>query len=173
MRASDVIRAGKTDESVGAWSDDKLKAKEFPLSKKRGQAFPLSRRYRWQIICFKACGRSYRVLVAYHTLLPEFITVLAEDVMKDCKVLARWEFHGSHGGWHVHANCGDTDGLTKGVVKPAGVQRIPAKGSYHRHTKLLNDGHVMDDGVAHVIACGLVRIAHHVGIFDQDAVPWS
>jgi len=172
MRVAKVVGAAKGDVVLSPWSDDKLKAKDFPLNRKRGKAYPITKRYRWQVITFSALGHNFRVLVAYHTLAPEFITTLAEEVGGDCRVLARWEFHGSHGGWHVHTVCGDTDGLSVGIIKPFGTKRIPDKASYHRHTKMLNDGHGMDDVTASAVACSLVRIGHQPDIFVKSAVPW-
>src|SRR6478736_3401056 len=98
MRVAQVIGAAKSDVVFSEWNDDKLKPKDFPLSKKRGKVHPLTRRYRWQVITFRALGRDYRVLVAYHTLVPEFIATVGEEVGGDCRVLVRWEFHGTHDG---------------------------------------------------------------------------
>lgn len=168
MRVANVIKAHKSAVGFSQWTDEKIKTKDFPLNKKRGKVHPLSRRYRWQIITFVALGQAYRVLVGYHTLVPEFITTLAEDVGADCRVLARWEFHASHGGWHVHSVCGDTDGLSPGIVKPAGTKRIPDKASYHRHTKMLNDGCDMEDAIATAIACSLVGIPHQPDLFVKN-----
>ena len=111
-------------------------------------------------------------MVAYHTLVPEFITTLGEDVGGDVRVLARWEFHATHGGWHVHTVCGDTDSLSVGIVKPLGTRRIPDDQSYHRHTSLLNNGYAMGDEIATAIACSLVRIARQTDMFVKDALPW-
>lgn len=172
MRVTGVIRAAKANVSLAPWSDDKLKTKDFPLSKKRGKGYPLTRRYRWQTITFAAAGRSYRLLVAYHTLVPEFIAMLAEEVAGDCRILARWEFHGSHVGWHVHSICDDTDKLSVGITKPPGAKRIPTAKSYHRHKKMLNDGRAMDDEIATAIACSLAGIAHQPDMFVIDAMPW-
>jgi hypothetical protein len=104
--------------------------------------------------------------------LPEFIVTLAEDIGTDCRVLARWEFHGSHGGCHVHSCCGNTDDISTGIIKPFGTKRIPDKASYHRHTKLLNDGYDMDDAVATAIAYSFVGLPSQSDIFVQNAVPW-
>lgn len=172
MRVTAVIKSIKTNVSLPPWSDDKLKTKDFPLSKKRGKAYPLTRRYRWQVMSFIAKGRNYRVLVAYHTLVPEFIATLGEEVGGDFRILARWEFHAYHGGWHVHTVCGDTDNLSVGIVKPSGARRIPDARSYHRHMKMLNDGHAMSDAVATAIACSLVGIDLQPDIFVIDAMPW-
>lgn len=168
-----VVRAPKSKLGFSQWTNEKLRTKDFPLSRKKGKVHPLSRRYRWQIIAFGALGRDFRALVGYHTQVPEFITTLGEDVGFDCRVLARWEFHGSHGGWHVHSTCGDTDGLSPGIVKPAGTMRIPDKASYHRHTKMLNDGYDMEDAIATAIACSLVGIPYNADLFVKNAVPWS
>ncbi|MER8487165.1 hypothetical protein NKI51_02285 [Mesorhizobium australicum] len=173
MRVTGVIRHRKANVAFSLWSDEKLKTKDFPLSKKRGKGYPLTRRWRWQIITFTAQGRNYRVLVAYHALVPEFIVTLGEEVGGDCRVLARWEFHANHGGWHVHTVCGDTDSLSVGIVKPAGTRRIPESRSYHRHMKMLKDGHAMSEEVATAIACSLVGMEHQHDIFAKDAMPWA
>lgn len=173
MRVVDVIRSVKTGVAHSAWADDKLKPKDFPLSKKRGRAYPLTRRYRWQIISFSTLGHAFRVLAAYHTEVPEFVATLAQDVGSDCRILARWEFHGSHAGWHVHTCCEDADDILAGLVKPFGTRRIPDKASYHRHTNLLNDGYDMQDAVATAIACSFVGLPYQSDIFVKDALPWS
>ncbi len=156
----------------GLWNDEKLRAKDFPLLKKKGKAYPLTRRYRWQIITFSCRTRKFRLLVAYHTLVPEFTTVLAEEIEKDCRVISRWEFHQTHDGWHVHAVCGSVDGVTPGVVKPAGTTRLPTAGTYHRHTDLLNAGYDMEDKIATAIACDLCGIEQNHDLFVKNSVPW-
>ncbi|MBA3449323.1 MAG: hypothetical protein H0T56_17305 [Pseudaminobacter sp.] len=172
MRVASIIRAQKDDLSVGQWSDEKLRAKDFPLLRKKGKAFPLTLRWRWQISTFSVLGRRFRILSSYHTLIPEFMCVLAEDIGSDCRVVARWEFHQSHDGWHVHVICGDIDSVTTGIVKPLGTKRIPADGTYHRHTELLNDGCDMEDKIATAIACDLCGIGQDRDLFVKGAVPW-
>ncbi len=73
----------------------------------------------------------------------------------------------------MHASCGDVDNLTAGIVKPAGTLRVPEGTSYHRHTKMLNDGHVMSDALATAITCDLLAIVEQTDLFLKDAMPWA
>lgn len=173
MRVGRLINVDKSGVAFSAWSDEKLRTRDFPLSKKRGKAHPFSRRYRWQVITFLAFGRNFRALVAYHTLAPEFIVSLGEDVGGDVRMLARWEFHGTHPGWHVHTVCDDVDKLPVGIVKPAGTRRIPRPASYHRHMELLNPGCAMGDEVATAIGCSLIGITRQHDMLIEDAMPWA
>ena len=47
-------------------------------------------------------------------------------------IIARYEFHGDHPGWHVHAQCGLVSGLTAAQVKPYGTRRLPTANRRHR-----------------------------------------
>lgn len=173
MRVGDVVRGQKAIVTVGPWSDDKLKVKDFPLLKKRSRVYPMTRQWRWQVSQFHCEGRQFRLLASYHKLVPEFAAVLAEDVGADCRVLARWEYHATHDGWHIHSSCRDIDNDTPGIVKPSGTVRIPAAGTYHRHKNLLNDGYGMDDVVATAIAFELCNLPHGSDLFVKKAIPWS
>lgn len=169
-RLKDIIRADKTDIEFSAWGVGKLKSRDFPMSKKPGQRYPMTARWRWQIISFSACGRKFRLLTSYHTLIPEFAAVLAEDTGRDSRILARWEFHLSHGGWHIHPVCDELDAISPGMVKPAGMMRLPSAASHFRRKLFLNKSFAMDDTVATAIACRRFRISHNEDIFAQSAL---
>lgn len=167
-----MIRAQKTQVVTSAWTDEKLRAKDFPLLKKKGGSYPLSRRWRWQTTRFRINQKQFLLLASYHSLIPEFVSVLAEEIDKNCRVLARWEFHQSHPGWHVHTVCGDIDNVSTGIVKPIGVERVPHSASHHRHKNLLNEGYVMEDKVATAIALDLCGLPQNLDFFVKSAVPW-
>lgn len=150
MKFSDFLRAPKHDLSWGDWSDNKVKKADFPMSKRRGGVFPLTRKYRWCTIKFKALEREFIVMVAYHKEVPEFLTVLAEKVGYDTRTLARFEYHGNHPqvGWHAHAVCGDLTELEVGITKPLGQKRIPAVHNRHRRDDYTWGDESMSDNLA-------------------------
>ena len=142
MRLVAIIRATKVNVSHGAWSEDKLRPRDFHLSKKPGKVYPLTRRWRWRVSTFEACGRKFRLMPAYHTKVPEFTAVLAEEVGTDCRILARLEFHQTHVGWHAHLICGEIEKAVAGIVKPIGVRRLPRATSPHRNCKYVGSSSV-------------------------------
>jgi hypothetical protein len=173
MRPQEIIRAAKADVSSSPWTGDAIRNRDFALSKRRGRTFPLSRRYRWSVTNFRIGARNFKVLTAYHTQVPEFINVLAEAVGTDCRIICRWEFHESHRGWHVHASCGDVSTVTPGMVKPAGVMRLPSAGAMHRHNTMLAQGAVMSDEIATAIGASLCGIPHTGDLLTQVGMPWN
>lgn len=167
-----ILRAEKTVIVAGSWSSDQIASKDFPLSKKRRQAYPLSRQWRWQVTRFQAEGRAFRLLAAYHKVVPEFSSVLAEDTGNDCRILMVWEYHLTHGGWHAHACCGPMDSVPPGIARPFGIARLPGGRAYHRRTRHLNPGFPMDDATATAIAFSRFNLPQNLDIFVKNAVPW-
>ncbi|MDX0127405.1 hypothetical protein GOC15_22785 [Sinorhizobium meliloti] len=173
MDSRDIITAAKTDIILGEWTDDKIRARDFPMSMKTKGAYPLTRRWRWQVSTFSALGRRFRVLAAYHTDIPEYTSVLAEDLGSDSRILIRWEFHQSHAGWHAHPNCGDVDEIKPGVATHAAELRLPAAQKSHRRKLFLNRGFAMDDTIAEAIACRRFGIPHNLDMLVSGALPWN
>jgi hypothetical protein len=173
MRLIEFIRSDKTNLVHGSWGEDKIRTKDFPLSKKRGKVYPLTRRYRWRVSTLEACGRRFRLMAAYHTIVPEFMAALAEDLSTDSRILARLEFHQSHDGWHVHPFCGDSNLAAAGIVKPLGTLRLPKQGTYHRNCKMLAPGQKMTDVAAAAIVADFFRIPDTPDLFSAVSLPWT
>lgn len=55
---------------------------------------------------FTCLNRDFRALIAYRLDKETYLSLLGEDCGGDMKVLARYEYHATHPGWHFHANCG-------------------------------------------------------------------
>lgn len=49
-------------------------------------------------------------------------------------MLASYEYHSTHGGWHVHAGCGDTTLIPVGRYKGPWKRRIPIEVEKDRNT---------------------------------------
>jgi len=173
MLLKQIIGIGKVNVVHGAWSGDKLKSKDFPLSRKRGKAYPLTRQWRWRVSTLQINGRRFRLITSYHLQAPEFAAVLGEEVGEDCRVIARYEFHGSHDGWHVHSYCGDFDKVPTGIVKPVGTIRIPPEGAFHRHCEMLNSGSSMNDHTAAAIAADIFGLGDTIDMFSMEGIPWK
>jgi len=169
MNVRDIIRAEKEEITFGKWTDKKIQNKDFPLFSR----YPLTRRWRWQIIQFKACEKSFRILAAYHTSVPEFTSILAEDIKPHNRVLLRWEFHGSHPGWHIHGRCVPINEIRKGVIKDTEEARIPTTHSFHRKKHLINPGFGIDDTTATAIICRNFRIKYQKDLIAAGAISWN
>lgn len=124
MRIKDVIRAAKTDIEFDPWKTDRMPHSAFPLGKsKRG--LRLGAAFDWCIIRFSAHQSKFRVLIAVDFLKVDYYAHLGEIVGSDTKMLVSYEYHGSHGGWHVHAGCGDIDLIPVGRYKGPWKRNIP------------------------------------------------
>jgi hypothetical protein len=88
--------------SLGTWTGGKMTRSAFPLSKAASKFYRLGALWTWRVITFESGGSNYRILVAYRTDKEQFQALLGLDVAGDTKVVARLEFHGTHGAWHLH-----------------------------------------------------------------------
>ncbi len=170
MKIAEVIVAQKTNVTFGAWRDDKPRKRDFPMSKRRrGGAFPLTRKWRWCTVEFDALGRKFITMVAYHRDLPEYQAVLAERLPDDTRTLARFEYHGAHPvpGWHIHAACGDVNDLELGVTKPLGQNRIPEVRSKHRRGDFVSEDDSMNDDIALKLAAERYGVPYTPNLFGH------
>lgn len=131
MRLKDIIRAEKVVTDWGNWGSDRMPRTAFPLSKARSRFFRLSA-FRWRVIVFSAVDQSFRLLIAYRTDKEQYRAVLAMEQERDMTVLASYEFHGTHPGWHVVATCEEVTDAPKGVMRRAAISEPedlpPARG---------------------------------------------
>lgn len=137
MQLRDVIGAKKANIKINAWKDTPPKKSDFPMLRKRKDAFPLTKKWRWTTVTFNIAEREFCLLISYHRELPEFQSVLAQRVSGDSLIIARYEYHASHPipGWHLHALCDDFDGVTPSVMKPLSQKRLPEVRNHHSRAK--------------------------------------
>lgn len=145
-----IISAPKRNVKGRVWSQEKPARRDFPLSRKQGGRFPITRKWRWTVVEFDVDRAHFRLIVAYHTGVPNFQMVLGEALGSDTRVLCRVEYDVAHSrfGWHVHSFCDDTAEISPGVIKPHGQRRIPAASSYHRRRNYTLNGDSMNDIIA-------------------------
>src|SRR6266851_5199311 len=114
LRAQDIRRANKNVVDWGKWQTGNMTAAVFPLSRRRGRSFRLGSAYRWRLIRFEAEGAAFRLLVAFSLEKQQYRATLALEGDRDMSVIASYDFHGTHPGWHLTAACGDIDAIPFG-----------------------------------------------------------
>lgn len=122
-----------------------MPASAFPLTRRRGGAYRLSSKFTWRVVKFSISEDQFRLLVAFRNDICSYEAVLGKIEGKDTKVLASYEFHGSHPGWHVHANCDSIDEISLGFRKSGREFRLPSARSQHRRNEFdVNEGNALE-----------------------------
>lgn len=116
----------------------------FPLSRPRNRSYRLGA-FRWRIVCFEALEADFRLLIAYRADKEQYRAVLAQEHDRDMAVLAQYEFHGTHPGWHVLATCKDIEDAPTGVMRHPWQRRFPGPRGYHRNVafNISSDEHAL------------------------------
>jgi hypothetical protein len=154
VRVKDVLAAEKSHVDWGKWDERQMPATAFPLSKRRQQSFRLGSAYRWRVVRFRACDCQFRLLLAFSIAKEQYRATLALEGERDMSVLASYEFHGTHPGWHLAVTCEDIFSVPQGVMIGPWQRRLPRARSFHRHTKF----HATSDETALTIAADFFRL---------------
>lgn len=134
MELREIIRADKDVNDWGRWqAGARMPKPAFPLSRSKGRFYRLGA-YRWRIVRFTALAAEFRVLIAYHPDKQQYRAVLALERDGDMTVLAQYEYHGTHPGWHVLATCSEVDSAPVGVMRNPWQRRLPRARHFHRNT---------------------------------------
>jgi len=107
----------------------------FQLSKPRNRTFRLGSTFRWRVVRFEAVRLKFRLLIAFSFEKEQYRATLALARERDLSVLASYEFHGTHPGWHVLAACGDVEGVPAGMMKGPWQTRFPKGRQFHRRVR--------------------------------------
>lgn len=154
IRVRDIRASDKDAVEWGKWDGGKMPASAFPLSRRRARSFRLGTVYRWRIIRFQACGNQFRLLLAFSLAKEQYRAILAIEWDRDLTVLASYEFHGTHPGWHLHAACDDVAQVPRGVLIGPWQRRIPRARTKHRSVEF----QVRDDDTALEVAARFFRL---------------
>lgn len=90
--------------------------------------------WQWRSLRARANGRDYLAVAQCNPRRDNWKSVLILETDAGPSVVARFEYHGSHPGNHVHSNCA-TSGLEVGVVGMDNLGRIPSIKNHHRRTE--------------------------------------
>lgn len=134
MNLKELVRAEKTDITLGDWKKGRIPRGEFPLSKARAKDYKFGPAYDWCIIKFKALGGDCRVRVLIREGREIYYATLGLCDDGDTRILASLEFHGTEPGWHVHAKCSDFQAIGPGQNRQDS-RRFPYGGHFHRNNK--------------------------------------
>jgi hypothetical protein len=146
--------ANKTVTDWGKWQTGPMPAPVFPLSRRRGRSYRLGSAYRWRLVRFDALGYTFRLLLAFSLEKQQYRATLALDLDRDMSVIASYEFHGTHPGWHVTAACGDITAVPLGIMVGPWQRRMPKARGVHRNV----DFTVADDNSAFETAAKFFRL---------------
>jgi len=102
----------------------------------------------------KSRGCDFRLLVAFSLAKQEYRATLALEGDGDMSVLASYEFHGSHPGWHVLVACDDVAAIPQGVMIGPWQRRLPKARTRHRRIEF----GVQNDDTALEVAAGFFRL---------------
>jgi hypothetical protein len=132
----------------------------FPLSRRRQCSLRFGTAYRWRIVRFAACGHKFRLLLAFSLAKQQYRAILALEHDRDLSVLASYEFHGTHPGWHLLGTCGDIAAVPPGVLIGPWQRRIPKARAKHRAV----DFRVVDDDSAFNVGAEFFRLHKAEGV---------
>lgn len=159
MDVREVIAGAKTITSQGTWSAGaKMPKTAFPLEKSR--SFKVSAKYRWRVVTFMYAAQTYRVLIYYRLDIEKYVALLGMEVGGDMLCLARYEYHATERGWHLHTDCGH-DAMISG--RHGGfATRLPKPGTHHRRF----DFGVRDDHTAWMKAADIFGLVERASSFE-------
>lgn len=135
MKARAAIGTVKRVADKGEWKlitgTSKMPKNAFPIGTNSPVVF--ARNWNWRVDRLEGgAGETYRLLTAFNGHKEEYRAWLAIDYGKNATLLARYEFHGSHPGWHCHAPCDDIGVSDPGALRTRGCSRLPAAKGFHR-----------------------------------------
>lgn len=123
-----IISSQKIVTDWGKWkTGDKMPKTAYPLSKNHYKVPPA---YTWRVVKFDCLNETFWLLIAYRVDLSRYQCHLGRLVGGDMLTLARYEYHATEPGWHVHCVCDDS-GRVPGTMK-CDDRRFPHWDSYHR-----------------------------------------
>ena len=138
MDVKGLIAAPKIITRRGEWKHgNKIPKTAFRFSK--GNPIRLGKRFHWRTIDLAAGENKFACLVAYRRDKEEFASYLCLMDGTDMKLLARFEFHGTHPGWHVHVECAGIGKIPIGRMMWPGQKRIPRADRGHRRQRFAVD----------------------------------
>ncbi len=128
MHLKEIVRAPKTITDSGTWKSGQLMPRSaFPLL---GKTKMVRKVHTWKIIKFNSLEMDFRLLIFYRLDREMYYCWLAVD-SNPVTVIAKYEYHSTHPGWHLHV-CPVLEDAVPGRTK-GHFMRLPAPNSYHRN----------------------------------------
>lgn len=154
MHAKDVRHGEKNVTDWGKWASGRMPRTAFPMSKARNRAYRLGSAYRWRIVKFEAQGEVFRLLIAVNLAKEQYRALLGLEVGSDMALVASYEFHGTHPGWHLLTTHEEVKDIPPGVMRGPWQRRFPRARTLHRNTEF----GILDDDKALDVAANFFRL---------------
>jgi hypothetical protein len=126
MKPRDIVRLPKTVSEAGGWKVttgvSRMPANAFALSRRAG--LRLGRGWHWRVDDLASPDMAFRLLTTFDLDHEEFLSWLSTPVDDGLRVIARFEFHGTHPGWHCHAATCDHEEIPVGDPRPRVFERF-------------------------------------------------
>lgn len=103
----------------------------------RRAAIVLGRGYHWRGDILDARGTALELLTAFNPRIEEFHSWLGWRREGVVVIIARYEFHGTHPGWHCHSACCDISEIDPAQPRHRQFVRLPS--GEKRHRRMLFD----------------------------------
>lgn len=134
MRVRHLLSEVKTPiEDSGNWSKSDLPPRWcsiYPRSK------PTRAGWQWRSVRAKAGEKEYLAVARCNPMRDNWQALLILESRSGPSVIARYEYHGSHPGKHVHSDC-NRSGLEIGASSMDNLARFPNASSFHRRIEAL------------------------------------
>ena len=136
MRVRRIIRLPKAlTKSTPGWSVKDLPPRWCPTNSKTR---PITGDWRWRAAKASAGARQFIVFAQVAPRKGNWKAVLIEELGSGSSVVARYEFHSSHPGLHVHSHCG-RGGIELGATGMDRLARFPKSTSPHRRQQSFDE----------------------------------
>jgi len=108
---------------------DKLRCYGFKGNNQspKNRGLRLGSQWQWRIINFSCLNSELRLLISFNPAKLSCNSYLGVVIKDDTVVLARIEYHATHGTWHVHTKCDDTNDLMPGITGGKSFRKLSSK----------------------------------------------
>lgn len=131
MRVRHLSMCKKAMKSDTLWSDKDMAPKHAPIYTKTK---PMRAGWKWRSSrALGNDGHEYIMFAECNPFRDKWNARLLLELPEGVSVVARFEFHGSHPGLHVHAHC-ERGGVEAGASGLDNLARIPKADAVHRRT---------------------------------------
>ena len=128
MRVRHIAAIQKVQVDDTQWSLSDVPPRRCPINSKTK---PIRAGWQWRSIKAEGGGRKFIAYAEANIRRGDYKSILIEDTPSGFSVIARFEYHSSHPGLHVHAHC-ERGGIEIGATGMGNLIRIPPVNKKHR-----------------------------------------
>lgn len=130
MRVRHLIADRKIQSADTGWRTDDMPPRACPIYAKTR---PIRAGWQWRSAPAESGTRKYLLVALANVNRGNWQSFLMLEVHGAWSVVARFEYHASHPGSHLHSHCGRS-GIEVGATGLDHLARAPAIGARHRRT---------------------------------------